>query len=61
MYCAYSNGSAFVGLHRYSASPSDAAGWNQPYRYKTLRFANVDADAALELCGRGASGIVCEK
>lgn len=60
MYCAYSNGSSFEGLHKYSVSPKNADAWNLPQYHRTLQFANIDSDSAPELCGRGVSGMLCE-
>jgi hypothetical protein len=60
VYCAYSTGSSFVELRKYSTSPNNASGWGQPQYYATLAFANIDSDSPLELCGRGVSGILCE-
>ena len=36
---------------------TDAAGWNQPQYYSTIRAADVNGDGLPELIGRGANGI----
>lgn len=36
---------------------TDAAGWNQPAYYKTLRLADLDGDGRRELIARGADGL----
>jgi len=60
--CALSNGASFGVLTNVSSMPNDAAGWNAAKHYATLGFANVDStgDPALELCGRGVAGILCD-
>ena len=56
--CWRSNGGAFG--ERITGPPlSDAAGWNRPDRYLTLRLADVDGDGRADLCGRAADGFAC--
>jgi hypothetical protein len=38
---------------------SDAAGWNLPERFSTLRMADLDGDGTVDVCGRGADGVEC--
>lgn len=38
---------------------SDAAGWDDPRLYTTLRVGDLDGDGDEELCGRGADGLRC--
>jgi len=37
----------------------DAAGWNDPARFRTLRLADVNGDGKADLCGREAAGFDC--
>jgi MYXO-CTERM domain-containing protein len=43
------------------AAWSDAAGWNDPSNYRTIRAVDLDGDGAAEICGRGDDGIKCYK
>jgi hypothetical protein len=49
------------GFDRQVAGPplTDADGWDEPARYRTLRLADVNGDGHADLCGRTASGLVC--
>lgn len=38
---------------------SDGAGWAEPSRYGTIRMADVDGDARMDLCARAAEGMRC--
>ena len=38
---------------------TDAAGWNAPERFATIRLADVDGDGRGDLCARGADGLRC--
>jgi hypothetical protein len=38
---------------------SDAEGWNDAARYTTIRLADVDGDARMDLCARAADGVHC--
>lgn len=58
--CETSTGRGFAGLSLWQANHSDANGWNRgPQYYETLRYADVDGDSRLDLCARGAAGILC--
>jgi hypothetical protein len=61
VYCATSNGSDFTQLTLVDRSFSDGNGWNQRRYYGSLRYADVDDDGHLDLCGRGATGIYCAR
>lgn len=37
----------------------DAAGWNEPARFRTLRVADVNADGMADVCARDATGLRC--
>lgn len=39
---------------------NDKADWNKPYYGKTIQFADVNGDGLDDVCGRAATGIVCE-
>lgn len=38
---------------------SDAAGWTQPDKYRTLRLADIDGDRRADLCARTDQGVRC--
>jgi MYXO-CTERM domain-containing protein len=38
---------------------SDALGWDEPARYGTIRMADIDGDARVDLCARAAEGMRC--
>ena len=38
---------------------SDELGWGEPARYGTIRMADVDGDARMDLCARAAEGMRC--
>lgn len=38
---------------------ADALGWDDPSRYGTIRMADVDGDARVDLCARAAEGMRC--
>ena len=40
---------------------SDAEGWAAPEYESTIRFADIDGDGKVDVCGRSAAGIVCSK
>jgi FG-GAP-like repeat len=58
--CGLSTGSTFATPTTWNANFSDAAGWggSRSY-YGTIRYADVTGDGKLDVCGRGAGGIVC--
>lgn len=41
------------------ADLSDELGWDAPSRYGTIRMADVDGDARMDLCARAAEGLRC--
>jgi hypothetical protein len=56
--CWRSDGASFG--QRLAGPPlSDAAGWDTPDRYLTLRLADVDGDGRADLCARGPDGFAC--
>jgi len=57
--CELSTGTSFTTTITGPAW-SDAAGWNKPQYYGTIQFVDVDGDGKADVCGRGASGVVCE-
>lgn len=62
LLCATSDGSRFASLALWDASFSDANGWNNgPEYYGTLAYADLDADGRADVCGRGASGMICSR
>jgi hypothetical protein len=61
VYCAYSNGAAFVGYGIVAYEPSNENGWHLPSFHNTLRFAEFNTDLrGLEVCGRTDKGILCD-
>lgn len=38
---------------------SDAGGWNTPYGYESIQFADIDGDGHSDVCARGAAGLHC--
>lgn len=61
--CALNNGSttgAFSAVSQWLTSEfSDALGWNDPDGGTTMRFADIDGDQKVDVCGRGAMGMHC--
>jgi MYXO-CTERM domain-containing protein len=56
--CALSAGTSF-GTPFSGPAWSDAAGWNTPNRYRTIRFPDIDGDGEADVCGRSSDGIHC--
>lgn len=56
--CAHWNGAGF-GPTFDGPGLSDADGWDQPARFRTLRLADVNGDGKADLCGREAAGFDC--
>jgi hypothetical protein len=60
VYCATSNGSAFVSTALWDADPSDGNGWaGGPQYWATLQFPDVNGDGKADFCGRGGDGVRC--
>jgi uncharacterized protein (DUF2141 family) len=59
--CALTNGTtAFTGGSTWSASFSDAAGWNSSASYySTIQYPDINGDGLADICGRGVPGIQC--
>ena len=57
--CALSNGTSFGPTSFWSGYFIDAAGWNVPEYYSTIRLADVNGDFKADICGRGVDGIWC--
>lgn len=60
VWCSISNGREFVGFRAWSMNFTNAQEWNRPSFADTIRFPDVNGDSLPDLCGRAASGIVCE-
>jgi hypothetical protein len=58
MGCWPFEGGAF-GARVAGPALSDASGWAQPAHYRTIRFADVDADGDEDLCARASAGVLC--
>ncbi|MBI2393620.1 MAG: VCBS repeat domain-containing M23 family metallopeptidase [Deltaproteobacteria bacterium] len=56
--CHFSTGDGF-GPAIEVAPLADAAGWNDPTNYRTLRVADVDGDGAMDLCARSDGAVEC--
>lgn len=56
--CHFSSGASFADPV-IVAHLSNAAGWDAPQYYFTLRTGDIDANGSDDLCARGASGVVC--
>ena len=62
IWCEVDNGAGhFANGAVWSSAFSDANGWDPPEYGSTIRYPNVDGDAAhrADLCGRGSGGIWC--
>lgn len=66
LYCGVSYGTSSSGGYRFSpmstatlAYFTDAAGWGQANRYRTIRLVDVNGDGTADVCGRGTSGVYC--
>lgn len=58
MRCWPSTGAGF-GAPLEGPAWSDAAGWQRPERWSTIRAVDVDGDGRADLCARGADGLEC--
>ena len=56
--CALATGTGF-GTPFDGPAWSDAAGWNVPNQYRTIRFADIDGDGKADVCGRSSDGLHC--
>jgi GH25 family lysozyme M1 (1,4-beta-N-acetylmuramidase) len=56
--CAASTGSGF-GTPFAGPAWNDAAGWDVPSRYRTIRFVDLDGDGKADVCGRSSDGLHC--
>jgi C1A family cysteine protease len=59
LYCAISDGGHFKNLSLWDASLSNAAGWDQPVYYRSIKFADAAHDLFKRLCYRGSLGVYC--
>ncbi len=59
IWCGLSNGASFSQPTLWSASFSDANGWNAPQYYETISFADLNGDGRADVCGRGTGGVWC--
>jgi hypothetical protein len=61
IFCALGNGAGNFATGSLINGPawSDAAGWNQPYRYRTVKFPDLNGDGKADVCGRDMNGVVC--
>ena len=57
--CARSTGDGFEPETMWLDALSDAAGWDAPEHYATLRLADVNGDGRDDLCARGPEGFDC--
>ncbi|UJR84004.1 Hypothetical protein I5071_60750 [Sandaracinus amylolyticus] len=57
--CWRSTGDALEAEPREGPAWGNAAGFDQPSRYGTIRFGDVDGDRRADACARTASGIEC--
>lgn len=58
--CAHSTGSGFTNPYVWTADFSDAQGWaGSAAQYLSIRFADVDGDGWIDVCGRKDDGIWC--
>lgn len=58
--CSLSTGTGF-GPPIAGPAWSDAAGWNKPQFYGTIRFGDIDGDGKADVCGRSSAGITCAR
>lgn len=50
----------FEAPTRWTPQYADAHGWNQAKHFETIRYADVNGDGFVDVCGRGHSGLICE-
>jgi GH25 family lysozyme M1 (1,4-beta-N-acetylmuramidase) len=56
--CARSNGTSF-GEELPGPAWSNANGWSDPAAYETIQWADINGDKKADVCGRSATGMVC--
>jgi len=64
LYCFRSDGHAFASAVTWwsGGSFSDAEGWaTDESMYASIQMGDIDGDGAADVCGRDASGIVCQR
>jgi SAM-dependent methyltransferase len=54
--CAYGD---VLSAEAHLPGLSDAAGWDAPTSYSTLRARGLDGDGRADLCARASTGVVC--
>ncbi|TNF32075.1 MAG: hypothetical protein EP329_11250, partial [Deltaproteobacteria bacterium] len=59
MRCYASTGAGFSASAITGPAWSNAAGWNDPRYYTTIRLADLNGDGKADLCGRGPDGVHC--
>jgi hypothetical protein len=61
IFCAAGDGAGHFATGSLINGPawSDASGWNQPYRYRGVRFPDLNGDGKADVCGRDMDGVVC--
>lgn len=57
--CFLSTGSSFGTSYLATSDFSDSEGWNNAAYYPSIRLADVNGDGKPDVCGRGATGVVC--
>lgn len=60
VYCGVSTGTGFLKADELNvATFSNGNGWNQPQRYETISFVDMNGDNRADVCGRGLDGVYC--
>lgn len=61
VFCALGNGAGSFATGSLINGPawSDAAGWNQPHRYRTVKFPDLNGDGKADVCGKDMNGVIC--
>jgi peptidoglycan/xylan/chitin deacetylase (PgdA/CDA1 family) len=60
LYCALSTGTVFLPVAPWKTDDfTDALGWLPPEYSTTIQFAKLNADAKVDVCGRGSGGMLC--
>ncbi|EJL76642.1 virulence plasmid B protein, partial [Polaromonas sp. CF318] len=59
-YCGLNTGNnGFGGLTQWSASYGNNNGWGSPEYYSTMRYADINGDGGVDVCGRAIDGYYC--